>query len=144
MDQRFGVALRRDGQLKLHQAKFKKDFQPIDENCDCSTCKHYTRAYLSHIVRLEAVGASLLTIHNVAFQVFNIHNSINKTNIYYTIYILSRLSFIFQLRLMKDIRESIKIDKFLEFVKTFMQTYFKDQSIPEWIISALAKVNIQL
>lgn len=57
---------------------------------------------------------------------------------------LSHLSFIFQLRLMKDIRESIKIDKFPEFVKTFMQTYFKDQSTPEWIISALSKVNIQL
>lgn len=66
---RFGVALRRNGQLKLHQAKFKTDLKPIDENCDCSTCKHYTRAYLSHIVRIEAVGASLLTIHNVAFQV---------------------------------------------------------------------------
>lgn len=45
---------------------------------------------------------------------------------------------------MKDIRESIKQDKFPAFVKEFMQTYFKDQSIPEWIISALAKVNIQL
>lgn len=44
--------------------------RPIEEDCDCSTCKHYTRAYLSFVVRTEPVGASLITVHNVAFQVF--------------------------------------------------------------------------
>lgn len=68
--QRFGTALRRDGELKLHKAEFSKDLRPIDENCDCSTCKHYTRAYLKHLCRVEAVGASLLTTHNIVFQVF--------------------------------------------------------------------------
>lgn len=67
--QRFGVALVRDGQLKLHHAQFKDDLRPIDKDCDCSTCKYYTRAYLHHIVRVEAVAASLLTVHNVAYQV---------------------------------------------------------------------------
>lgn len=67
--QRFGVALVRDGQLKLNQPKFKFDLRPIEDGCDCSTCKHYTRSYLNHVVRNEAVGASLLTIHNVAYQV---------------------------------------------------------------------------
>lgn len=67
--QRFGVALKRDGQLKLHQPQFKNDLRPIDESCDCSTCKRYTRAYLNHVVRFEPVGASLLTVHNVAYQV---------------------------------------------------------------------------
>lgn len=63
------MALKRDGQLKLYQSQFKNDLQPIDENCDCSTCKHYTRAYLNQVVRFEPVGASLLTVHNVAYQV---------------------------------------------------------------------------
>lgn len=63
------MALRRDGPLKLHQPLFKNDLRPIDENCECSTCKHYTRAYLNHVVRFEPVGASLVTVHNVAFQV---------------------------------------------------------------------------
>lgn len=66
---RFGVALSRDGQLKLNQPKFKFDLDPIEKNCDCSTCTHYTRSYLNHVVRMEAVGGSLLTVHNVAFQV---------------------------------------------------------------------------
>lgn len=63
------MALHRDGQLNLKQPKFKLDMRPIDETCDCTTCKYYTRAYLNQVVRIEAVGASLLTIHNVAYQV---------------------------------------------------------------------------
>lgn len=67
--QRFGVALVREGQLKLKSAQYKLDMQPIDVNCECSTCKTYTRSYLHHIVRKEEVASSLLTVHNVAFQV---------------------------------------------------------------------------
>lgn len=63
------MALVREGQLKLKGAQFKLDMQPIDANCECSTCKTYTRSYLHHIVRKEEVAASLLTVHNVAFQV---------------------------------------------------------------------------
>ncbi|XP_055308328.1 queuine tRNA-ribosyltransferase catalytic subunit [Sitodiplosis mosellana] len=113
---RFGVALVRDGQLKLNQPQFKKDLRPIDESCDCSTCKRYTRSYLNHVVRFESVAATLVTVHNVAYQ----------------------------LRLMRDIRESIIEDRFPEFVKTFMAQYFHEKNVPEWIIGALAKVNIQL
>lgn len=110
------MALKRDGQLKLHQPQYKNDLRPIDENCDCSTCKHYTRAYLNHVVRFEPVGASLLTVHNVAYQ----------------------------MHLMKDMRESIMEDRFPEFVKKFMYEYFQNKSIPDWIKVALAKVNINL
>lgn len=63
----------REGQLKLSQMHFKNDLRPIDETCDCSTCKYYSRAYLYHMVRVEAVGASLLTVHNVAYQVSEYH-----------------------------------------------------------------------
>lgn len=67
--QRFGVALVREGELKLKKPQYKKDMRPIDENCNCSTCTTYTRSYLHHIVRMEEVASSLLTVHNVAFQV---------------------------------------------------------------------------
>lgn len=67
--QRFGVALVREGELKLKSAQYKLDMQPIDANCECSTCKTYTRSYLHHIARKEEVSSSLLTVHNVAFQV---------------------------------------------------------------------------
>lgn len=66
---RFGVALVRDGQLKLNQPKFKDDLRPIEDDCDCSTCKHYTRSYLNHVVRFETIGSTLVTVHNVAYQV---------------------------------------------------------------------------
>ena len=49
---------------------FKEDFRPFDENCDCYTCKHYTRAYLHHLFRTsELLGNTLATIHNERFIV---------------------------------------------------------------------------
>lgn len=67
--QRFGCALVRQGQLNLKQSKYALDMQPIDDKCECTTCKTYTRSYLHHIVTVEAVSCSLLSVHNVAFQV---------------------------------------------------------------------------
>lgn len=67
--QRFGCALVRQGQLNLKQSKYALDMKPIDDECECSTCKTYTRSYLHHIATFEAVSSSLLSIHNVAFQV---------------------------------------------------------------------------
>lgn len=51
---------------------------------------------------------------------------------------------LFQMRLMNDMRESIMQDRFPEFVIKFMNEYFHDKSIPSWIQTALAKVNINL
>lgn len=113
---RFGCALVRAGQLNLKQKKYAEDFQAIDEKCECTTCKTYTRAYLHHIVTVEPVACSLLSIHNVAFQ----------------------------LKLMKDMRESIEKDEFPAFVKTFMAEHFVEREVPGWIRDALAKVNINL
>lgn len=45
---------------------------------------------------------------------------------------------------MKDIRESIVRNEYPEFIKAFMQKYYGNEPVPEWIITALAKVNIQL
>lgn len=69
LGQRFGCALVTGGQLNLKQKSYAKDFEPIDKECDCSTCKRYTRAYLHTIVTVETVACHLLTVHNIAYQV---------------------------------------------------------------------------
>ncbi len=54
------------GVIKIRNAKFKDDIRPLDENCDCYTCKNYSRAYLHHLDRCnEILGARLNTIHNL-------------------------------------------------------------------------------
>lgn len=90
--------------------------RPIDESCPCSTCKTYTRAYLHQIVTIETVACHLLTVHNIAFQ----------------------------MKLMKDIRESIKQQKYPEFVQNYMLNVYPDKKYPEWIVNALQTVNITL
>lgn len=61
------------GQLNLKQKQYQTDLNPIDENCSCSTCKTYTRAYLHSIVTVETVACHLISIHNIAYQVkFNV------------------------------------------------------------------------
>ena len=48
--------------------KYKEDFSPIDENCDCYACKNYTRAYIRHLINTkEILGVRLLSIHNLRF-----------------------------------------------------------------------------
>ena len=58
------------GRYNLSNARYIRDFTPIDSECDCYTCTHYTRAYLSHLFRgKEMVAATLATIHNERFIV---------------------------------------------------------------------------
>lgn len=104
------------GQLSLKQKKYEQDFEPIDKNCICSTCKTYTRAYLHNIVTVHTVSCHLLTIHNVAFQ----------------------------LRLMKNIRDSIVAGKFPEFVGEFFAQLYPEKNYPQWVVDALRAVNISL
>nr|XP_019540093.2 queuine tRNA-ribosyltransferase catalytic subunit [Aedes albopictus] len=113
---RFGCALTRRGQMNLKQQSFKTDMGPIEEGCDCSTCKTYTRSYLHHIVTVEPVACSIISIHNVAFQ----------------------------LKLMNEMRENIKADTFPQFVQSYMKERFPDGQVPQWIVDALAAVNVQL
>ena len=50
--------------------KYKEDFQPIDESCDCYTCKNFTRAYVRHLITAnETNGGRLLSIHNIRFLI---------------------------------------------------------------------------
>jgi len=54
--------------LTIDNAKFVKDFQPIDKNCGCYCCQNYTRAYLNHLFRTgEPLAQRLATIHNLKF-----------------------------------------------------------------------------
>lgn len=55
-------------EINIKNAKYQKDFQPIDKNCDCYTCKNYSRAYLRHLfMSKEPLGLRLATIHNLKF-----------------------------------------------------------------------------
>lgn len=73
--------------INLNNSCFKQDFTPIEPDCECHTCKNYTKAYIHHLLKAkELLAASLLTLHNVHFM--------NK--------------------LMKNIRDSIKENRFFE------------------------------
>ena len=93
---RNGTAFTSKGKVVVRNAVYKEDFTTLDDECDCYTCKHYTKAYLRHLINAdEILGARLLSIHNLRFL----------------------------LKLMEDIRQSIKDDKFLTFRKAFYTKY---------------------
>lgn len=57
-----------NGTLSMRNAKYKSDFKPLDENCDCYTCRNFTRAYLRHLfVAEEILALELASIHNLYF-----------------------------------------------------------------------------
>lgn len=57
-----------NGTLSMRNAKYKDDFSPIDEKCNCYTCRNYSRAYLRHLIIAEEILAlQLATIHNLYF-----------------------------------------------------------------------------
>ncbi|SFU42436.1 tRNA-guanine transglycosylase [Nitrosomonas eutropha] len=80
------------GVLKLRNSRYRLDTSPPDENCDCYTCRHFTRAYLHHLQRTgEMLGARLNSLHNLY---------------YYQ-------------RLMSDIRKAIEAGQFEQFARRF-------------------------
>ncbi|KAK0421260.1 hypothetical protein QR680_015143 [Steinernema hermaphroditum] len=106
---RFGTALVRDGGLlQLTRNQFKKDFRPIDEECECYTCKNHTRAYLHSITGKESVACHLLSIHNIKHQ----------------------------LDLMERVRQSIDADRVEHFLNEFLKEQFPDGDIPKWVADA--------
>jgi len=119
---RFGSALVRNhpgGILQLKSSAHKMDFRPIEEGCECSTCKAgITRSYIQSLLSTKQTTAChLISVHNVWYQ----------------------------LKLMSDIRESIKEDRFPQFVKEFFeQTYVDKVEYPQWAVEALKAVNIDL
>jgi len=67
---RHGTVWTPSGKLNLHNTALKADFSPLDNTCDCYTCKNYTRAYIAHLIREnEILGVRLTTIHNIRFLI---------------------------------------------------------------------------
>jgi queuine tRNA-ribosyltransferase len=65
---RHGMALTVDGRINLKNARYRRDFGPLDPECSCEACIGYSRAYISHLVREnEMLGHRLVTLHNVQF-----------------------------------------------------------------------------
>lgn len=93
---RHGTAMTHQGRLLLKNKEYERDFSPIDDKCDCYTCKHYTRAYIRHLIKAgEMLAGRLVSIHNIHFL----------------------------LNLMANIRKAIKGDYFLEFKEAFYLEY---------------------
>lgn len=93
---RNGTCMTSKGRLTVRNAKYAKDFRPIDENCDCHVCQTYTRAYIRHLIKAnETFGFRLTTYHNLYFL----------------------------LNLMRQIREAILNDNLLTFREEFFERY---------------------
>jgi queuine tRNA-ribosyltransferase len=91
---RNGMMFTRFGDIKIKNAQYRLDLRPLDEECQCYTCRNFSRAYLHHLFRLgEILGARLNTIHNLH---------------YYQ-------------DLMSDIRTAIEADAYPAFVQRFAQ-----------------------
>ncbi len=65
---RNGTAMTWNGKVVIRNATYERDFTPLDRECDCYTCKNYTRAYIRHLVKNnEILGIRLLSLHNLRF-----------------------------------------------------------------------------
>jgi len=85
---RHGTLMTSEGRISIRKAIYKNDFTPLDPECDCYTCRNYTKAYLNHLQRTnEGFGTRLMSIHNLRFLV----------------------------KLMEDARKAIKEDRFNDF-----------------------------
>ena len=94
---RHGHAYTKFGKINLKNSKYKKDFSPIDENCDCYACKNYTKSYVKHLINSnETFGARLLSIHNIRYLI----------------------------KLTEDIRNAINNNSLLEYRDEFMRNYY--------------------
>ena len=65
---RNGTALTSAGKIVVRNAAYKEDLTPLDAECDCYCCRHYTKAYLRHLINAgEMLGAMLLSLHNITY-----------------------------------------------------------------------------
>lgn len=89
---RNGWLFTRYGDIKIRNSKYKDDLRPLDPTCDCYACKHFSRAYLHHLQKVnEILGARLNTIHNLHYY----------------------------LHLMQEIRDAMDADRFEEWKEEF-------------------------
>ncbi|MDR3072410.1 MAG: tRNA guanosine(34) transglycosylase Tgt [Clostridiales Family XIII bacterium] len=95
---RHGSVMTSNGPLNIKNAVHTRDFGPLDAECDCYTCRNYSRAYLRHLFKSgEIMSAMLLSIHNLRFL----------------------------LRLMEQIRQAIESGDFNELRRDFFAKYYK-------------------
>ena len=93
---RHGMAMTSQGRINIKNAKYERDFTPLDPNCDCYTCRNYSKAYLRHLFKSDEILSSMLmTTHNLHFLV----------------------------NTMAGIRKAIEEDRFLEYKKEFYDSY---------------------
>lgn len=91
---RNGTAFTSKGKVVVKNGKYKQDFTPLDDECDCYCCKHYTKAYLRHLLNAdEILGGRMLSLHNITFLT----------------------------HLMEQIKQAIKEDRLLDFRKEFYE-----------------------
>ena len=65
---RTGFLYTRNGLLRIRNSRYREDMRPVDDGCNCYTCRHYSRAYLRHLDKCgEILGARLNTIHNLHY-----------------------------------------------------------------------------
>jgi len=76
---RMGSAFTVKGKINIKNSKFSDDFTPLDNSCECYTCRNYSKAYLKHLYKSkEILSAMLLTIHNLQF-IFNLIEKARKS-----------------------------------------------------------------
>ncbi|MFP5106465.1 tRNA guanosine(34) transglycosylase Tgt [Neobacillus sp. C211] len=93
---RNGTLMTSTGRLVVKNAQFTRDFGPLDENCDCYTCRNYSRAYIRHLIKCdETFGIRLTSYHNLYFL----------------------------LRLMEKVRQAIMEDRLGDFREEFFEQY---------------------
>ncbi len=67
---RHGALMTSKGRVNIRDQKYEEDFTPLDDECDCYTCRNYTKSYLRHLYKCdEAFGKRLLSIHNIRFLI---------------------------------------------------------------------------
>lgn len=65
---RMGTAFSSTGRMNMRNAKFARDFTPLDHQCECYTCTNFTRAYIRHLIKQdEMLGGILLSLHNLHY-----------------------------------------------------------------------------
>jgi len=118
---RFGTALVFDGgnnikngEMHLTHSLYATDRRPIDEDCECHTCKNYTRAFIHASINQETVACHMLTVHNIQHQ----------------------------LDLMKRVRNAILNDRVKPFLEEFLNgIYHGIENTPKWVQDALEYIG---
>jgi len=97
---RHGTLMTTEGRINIKKMVYAEDFSPLDPNCDCETCKNYTKAYLNHLFRAdEGLGNRLMSIHNLRFLI----------------------------KLVDEARDAIKQDRYKEFKEEILKKYNFDE-----------------